>query len=96
MTMATIDPVEPAARERAIKHLEKRRGFSGHLLVYVLVNGFLVAIWAVTGLHGFFWPVFPILGWGVAVVLNAWDVLRTDTFSEAQIQREIAHLQRRG
>jgi hypothetical protein len=96
MTMTTIDPVEPAGRERAIKRLKKRRDFYGHLLVYALVNGFLVATWAVVDVHGFFWPVFPILGWGVAVVLNAWDVYRNDTLSEAQIQREIAHLQRRG
>jgi hypothetical protein len=93
MTMATIEPVE-SARERAIKRLKKRRDLSGHLLVYVLVNGFLVTIWAVTGVHNFFWPVFPILGWGVAVVLNVWDVLRPDVISEAQIQREIAHLRR--
>jgi hypothetical protein len=48
----------------------------------------------VTNLHGFFWPIFPILGWGVGVVLNAWDVYRNDTFTEEQIQREIEHLQR--
>src|SRR6266480_4627420 len=82
------------SREQAIKRLKKRRDFHGHLLVYALVNGFLVAIWAVTGLHRFFWPIFPMLGWGIGVVLNAWDVYRSDTFSEDQIQREIEHLQR--
>jgi len=81
-------------RAEALKHLKKRRDLVGHIIVYTLINGFLVAIWAVTDLHGFFWPVFPILGWGVAVLLNAWDVYRGDTFSEARIQREIEHLQR--
>jgi hypothetical protein len=38
--------------------------------------------------------IFPILGWGVAVVLNAWDVYRDDALSEEQVQREIEHLQR--
>jgi hypothetical protein len=85
-----------ATRERAIRHLKKRRDFYGHLLVYTLVNGFLVTIWAVTDLHGFFWPIFPILGWGVAVVLNAWDVYRSDTLSEEQIQREITRIQHHG
>ncbi len=28
-----------------------------HLLVYVLVNGFIVIIWAMTSSHGFFWPI---------------------------------------
>lgn len=35
-------------RDRAIKRLKKRRDFSAHLLVYVLVNAFLVVIWALT------------------------------------------------
>lgn len=85
---------DTALRERAIKRLKKRRDFYGHVLVYVLVNGFLTAIWAVTNAGGFFWPIFPMLGWGIAVVLNAWDVYRVDAFSEVQIQREIQRLQR--
>ena len=79
-------------RERAIKRLKKRRDFSGHLLVYVLVNAFLVVIWAMTDPDGFFWPVFPIVGWGIGVVLNAWDVYRSDEFDEEQIHREIERL----
>jgi uncharacterized membrane protein len=96
MTINEItEAVDSPSRERAIKRLKKRRDFYGHVFVYVLVNSFLVVIWAITSLHGFFWPIFPILGWGVAVVLNAWDVYRNDAFSEEQIQREIEHLQRR-
>ena len=79
-------------RERAIKRLKKRRDFSGHLLVYVLVNAFLVVIWAMTDTDGFFWPVFPIVGWGIGVVMNAWDVYRNDEFDEEQIRREIERL----
>jgi 2TM domain len=80
-------------RERAIKRLKKRRDFSGHLLVYVLVNAFLVVIWAMTDPDGFFWPVFPIVGWGIGVVLNAWDVYHNDEFDQEQIRREIERLQ---
>jgi len=36
-----------------------RRDFYGHLLVYTLVNGFLVVIWAITNSGGFLWPIFP-------------------------------------
>lgn len=82
------------SRDRAIKKLKKRRDFYGHVVVYAVVNSFLVAIWAVTDVHGFFWPIFPMLGWGIGVVLNAWDVYRNDSFSEEQIQREIEHLRR--
>ncbi len=84
-------------RERAIKRLKKRRDFSRHLLVYVLVNALLVVIWALNDSRGFFWPVFPIVGWGIGVALNAWDVYRGgDEFDEGQIRREIERLQGRG
>jgi len=84
---------KPALRAAAIAQLKKRRDFGVHLLVYVLVNGFVVLIWAMTDLHGFFWPIFPILGWGIGVVLNAWDVFRRAGFTEEQISRQIRHLQ---
>jgi len=81
-------------REQAIRRLKKKRDFQGHLLVYVLVNAFIVAIWAVTG-SGFFWPIFPIIGWGIGVVLNAWDVYRADEPDEDRIRREMEMLRRR-
>jgi hypothetical protein len=90
----STEPMAAALRERAIKRLKKRRDFVGHLLVYVMVNGIVVTIWAMTNLHGFFWPIFPILIWGIGVVMNGWDVYRGDTFSEDQIQQEIEQLQR--
>jgi hypothetical protein len=86
---------DQALREKAIKQLKKQRDFRGHLLVYVLVNAFLVAVWALTNPDGFFWPVFPIAAWGMGVVMNAWDVYRGDEFSEAQIRREMERYQGR-
>jgi hypothetical protein len=81
-------------QQRAIKHLKKRRDFAGHLLVYLLVNTFIVLIWFMSGSNGFFWPVFPIVGWGIGVVMNAWDVYRSDEFDDMQIRREMERLQR--
>lgn len=82
-------------REQAIRHLKKRRDFKGHVLVYLLVNAFLVVIWAMTSDGGLFWPIFPIVGWGIGVVANAYDVYVADDISEEQIQREMQHLVRR-
>ena len=83
------DTHEQAARDRAVTQLKKRRDFYGHLLVYVLVNTFLVVIWAVVDAHGFFWPVFPIVGWGIGVVMNAWDVYWRPRITEQDIQHEM-------
>ena len=85
---------ERDVREIATKHLQKRRGFTGHLLVYVLVNAACVVIWLMTGHTGFFWPVFLMVFWGIGVVMNAWDVYRNDEFDEMQIRREMDRLQR--
>jgi hypothetical protein len=90
--MAT-DIREQAPRDKAVQHLKKQRNFYGHILLYTLVNAFLVVIWAVTDLHAFFWPVFPIAGWGIIVVLNAWDVFWRPTVTEEDIQHEIQRQQ---
>jgi len=86
-------PQQIELRERAVRRLKKRRDFRGHVLIYVLVNTFLVVIWAVTNPDGLFWPVFPILGWGIGVVANAYDVYVAEDISEERIQREIGHLE---
>jgi len=86
---------EETLRELAIKHLKKRRDFHGHLLIYGLVNSFLVVIWAVTNPDGFFWPILPLVGWGIGVVMNAWDVYVAEEFDEKAINREIEHIQRK-
>jgi len=57
------------------------------------VNAFLVVIWAVTS-AGFFWPVFPILGWGIGLAANAWDVYGREAISEDEIRPEIERLRR--
>lgn len=82
---------EQEIRERAIERLKKKRDFKTHVLVYVTVNTFLVVIWAVTG-AGFFWPIFPLLGWGIGVVANAWDVYGRKPISEEEIRREADRL----
>jgi hypothetical protein len=83
---------DESLRERAIKRLKKRRDFTAHLLVYAMVNTFIVVIWLSTDPHGFFWPVFPIAGWGIGVVMNAYDVFHDDEFEEERIQREMQRL----
>ena len=82
-------------RERAVKQLRKRRDLATHAVVYVLVNAFLVGIWLLTGDGGFFWPIFPMAGWGIAVALNAWDVWRGDEFTPTAIERQMRRLRDR-
>ena len=75
-------------REDAIRRLNDKRDFRTHLTVYLVVNAMLVAIWAFTGAD-FFWPIFPIAGWGVGLILHWYNVFMVRPPSEEQIQREI-------
>lgn len=85
---------EAELRQRALTRIKKRRDFYAHVMVYLLVNAFLVIIWWMTSPGGFFWPVFPIVGWGIGVVMNGWDVYVGQNYSEEDIQREIREMER--
>ncbi len=76
-------------REEAVKSLEERRDFRIHFTVYVIVNAILVAIWALSG-AGYFWPVWPLLGWGIGVAFHALSVYTDRKITEGDIQREMA------
>jgi hypothetical protein len=82
---------EHELRKLAVSRLKKKRDFRTHIAIYVIVNGMLVGIWAVTG-AGFFWPIFPILGWGIGVGANAWDVFGRKPITEDEVQREAERL----
>ena len=65
------------------------------MLIFVAVNTFLTLIWAMTsGPDGFFWPVFPIVGWGIGLVGHWYDAYHGEDFSEDQIRREMQRLSR--
>jgi hypothetical protein len=66
-----LDSVLPEPLEKG-ERLQRvaRTAFVIHARTYVVINVFLVAIWALTG-AGYFWPAWVILGWGLAVVLQA-------------------------
>jgi class 3 adenylate cyclase len=47
-----------------------------HFTVYLLVNLMLIGIWAASG-AGYFWPIWPILGWGIGVGCHAAPLIAT-------------------
>lgn len=88
----SVDAVTPDTdlRDRALERLKKKRDFKLHLAMYVMFNSLLILVWVLTA-TGFFWPVFPLAGWGIGIVAHAWDAYGREP-SEAQIRREIDHL----
>jgi hypothetical protein len=60
-----------------------------HLASFVVGSVVFVLIWLTTG-SGYFWPIWPILGWGIGLVAHALVVFGGyRPISEEQIQREI-------
>ena len=84
-----------ALRELALDRLKKQADFKLHAMIYLLVNGFLVVIWWMTGAP-FFWPIFPIFGWGIGVAANWWDAYLRAVPTEVEIGREMARFRSRG
>lgn len=82
-------------RERALESLEAKAGFRGHLTVYLLIMMLLVGIWAVTSFGAFFWPIFPMMGWGVAVAIHGLSLTWERGITEEEIAAEMARLRRR-
>jgi hypothetical protein len=56
-------PAPPPRERRSARRFARRPDLGP----YVSVSLLLVAIWALTGM-GYFWPVWPILGWGISFV----------------------------
>ena len=68
---------------------KKRVGFRRHLATYMIINGFLWALWYFTDHKndddengGVPWPIFPMLGWGIGLMfsyLNAYVFIKHDS-----------------
>jgi hypothetical protein len=88
----TTDP-EDKLRKQAVEELRKRRELGAHTLAFIFVNAFLIVIWQFTGAT-FFWPVFPLFGWGIGLAFHAWDVLWPER-DERKIRERMAEISRR-
>jgi len=90
MTIQPTDELrDTAIRETAIVQLRKKRDLQAHLIAYGTVNLLIIGIWFATTPGGFFWPMFPLLGWGIGLIFHIWDVYSPEAFSEVRIQREM-------
>ncbi|MDB5870894.1 MAG: hypothetical protein JWQ07_336 [Ramlibacter sp.] len=69
MTQLSPEEIERLAHKRAGAKL----GWYFHLAVYVAVNGFMLAL-TYFGLRSRPWSMYPVLGWGLGVVLHGISV----------------------
>ena len=87
---------EEDLRQQAIRRLRAKQSFRTHLSIYAVINLMFVAIWFFGSRgpygHGYFWPIWPMLGWGIGLFFHWFGVYRQMGLSEAKIQAEIDRL----
>ncbi|MDA7685323.1 2TM domain-containing protein [bacterium] len=55
--------IDEESRRHAISRLSRKRAYRHQVINYLWVNGLLIVVWAFSG-FGFFWPIYPLIGWG--------------------------------
>jgi len=83
---------EKDRREAAIDRLKNKRAFTQDLVAYVVVNAFLVFVWAMSG-RGYFWPAWVMGAWGIGLVMHGWTAFVQQPITEEEIQREMSRHQ---
>jgi hypothetical protein len=76
------------ARVTARWRVQAKRDFGSHFVAYIVVNAFLVGLWAITG-AGYFWPAWVLACWGAGLVLHAWDVYWRRPVTDADVNEEL-------
>jgi hypothetical protein len=89
----STEPPGASDRERARKRLQDRRDFGSHVVAYIVVNAFLIGVWAFTG-AGYFWPAWVLGGWAIGLVLHAWETFARRPITEADIDAELGRRRR--
>jgi len=81
---------------------KKRAGFKKHLASYIIVNGFLWAVWYFTqgnsdfdGMQqgNFPWPIWSTLGWGIGLAFSYYSAYLSD--KETDVMKEYQKLKDR-
>ncbi len=86
MTQPSASAAMPDLTDDQIRKMAKARvGFKVHAMVYVLVNVFLMLVWAFSGgmdgMHtdtgwggSSYWPMWTHLGWGLGLAIHGFVV----------------------
>lgn len=91
MDAPSSSPPVDKDRELARARVEKRRKFRADVVGYIVINAFLIGVWALTG-AGYFWPAWVLAGWGVLLLLDGWNAFFRRPVSESDVDRELQRL----
>ncbi len=99
---AAVKPALPVSlseeelRAKAEKKVKARVVMLRHAGVYVIMNLFFVAVWALTG-NGYPWFLWSVIGWGLGLALHALGYFlgsRSEAVMHKLVEREMEKLGR--
>ncbi len=69
---------------------KKRAGFKWSLASYLFVNTFLIGVWYFTSGNHYnnFWPIWPLLGWGVGITFQYFNAYHSSTIFSTEQEYE--------
>ena len=94
----TTSMSEEEIYEEAKRRVKLKKDFYIHLIVYVIVNAFLIIIWAFPSGGGFPWFIFPLGGWGIGIIIHFFQAFffeaRSDKSAIEKEAEKIRHEQK--
>jgi hypothetical protein len=71
------------------KIAKARVAFRWSFTIYFLMNGFLIGVWFfTTGLDSYFWPVWPMMGWGIGIAFQYFHAYHGNRLASTQEEFE--------
>jgi hypothetical protein len=85
---------EQELRARAEQRVSDRSHLLQHIGSYIIINGFLVVVWALTG-HGYPWFLWVMAGWGIGLaahIVGYFTGTRGQAVRDKMVEREMERL----
>jgi 2TM domain len=73
---------------QAALQMQRWRDFGSQVLAYVIGSIVFIIIWAVQG-KGFFWPIYPLLVWGLGVSVQHFTVVIRGQITDEDVRRAL-------
>jgi hypothetical protein len=80
-------------RRLAERRADLKLGFRAHLIAYLIVNVGLVAMNLIQTPNGYFWAIWPIIGWGLGLAAHYVTVFHfASSVRERAVEAELRRL----
>jgi len=73
---------------QAALQIQRWRDFGSQVLAYVIGSIVFIIIWAVQG-RGFFWPIYPLLVWGLGLSVQHFTVVIRGQITDEDVQSKL-------